>query len=114
MKIIDSKYLNGISGSGSGNDTSSLSGGNKANSSGSKNSNTSSSGNYYGTHTNSTCVDAVGIGMLGGLAGVATGAVLGGCFDANGGNVGMGAGGNKSTGAVGSCTGKNGSGGCTW
>lgn len=53
-------------------------------------------GGFYGKHTSPNCVNGIIAGSLGGLGGLALGALNGGCFtEGGGGNLGMGKGGSK-------------------
>ncbi len=121
MKIIDPSMLGFVSGGRGNNGGDRVDNGGRTSSS--KNGRDRNySGDMYGKHTSPDCVNGMLTGMaegavggpLGMAAGLAKGTVTGGCFkDAahGGGNIGTGPGGNKSSG---SCSGKNGSGGCSW
>jgi hypothetical protein len=113
MKVLDPSMLDFVSGGQGNNGGDRVDNGGRTNSS-SKNDG-SKSGGFYGKYTSPDCVNGIIAGSLKAPAGLAIGALAGGCLKdskSGGGNVGMGKGGNKSD--AGSCSGKHGSGGCSW
>ncbi|BEL98867.1 MULTISPECIES: hypothetical protein [Serratia] len=99
MQEIEAKYFHLIAGAGNFADNRG-SNGRVNNNGGNKNGGgKSSDGNMYQKHTSPDCINGIITGSLGGLGGLALGALNGGCFkeaSKGGGNVGMGQGGNKS------------------
>jgi hypothetical protein len=121
MKTIDIALLDSIAG-GRGNNGGDRTDNGGRNRGGRNSRNNNNSGNYYSKYGNDDCITSiignVAKGALAGpwgmAAGLAYGALTGGCFKESakgGGNVGMGPGGNKSSGG---CKGKGGSDGCSW
>ncbi|MGL9740037.1 hypothetical protein [Serratia sp. (in: enterobacteria)] len=123
MQEIDAKHFHLIAGAGNFGDNRS-SNGRVNNNGGNKNGGGSSNQGFYGKHTSPDCVNGVITGSLGGLGGLAVGALNGGCFkegskgggcfkegSKGGGNVGMGKGGNKNSGS--SCNNNSSKGGNT-
>ncbi len=101
MQEIDAKHFHLIAGAGNFADNRG-SNGRVNNNGGNKNGGGSSNQGFYGKHTSPDCVNGVITGSLGGLGGLALGALNGGCFkegSKGGGNVGMGKGGNKNSGS---------------